>query len=839
MARNRRQSLTDKLPYWGNQNGVVITRQKTVEFAVEFTMPSAAEVTQERREAISALLHQIIIQVVPEHHRIRFIMESGPLNENQMIKVAEGQTTDNELLNYMREENAAIMEKRRQNGALSSWRFFIVVRLDIKPMKFGVPVPYAPQELQRLVRRANNLSSQLVSTLGAGGFEARPLRGQEAFELIWRWYNPAYASSRAPLFKSLINIPNMKQDELRKTMKVYSNSMREQVAESDIDTSRIDCLNVGGRYVQTINVVGSGQRTFAGMSEQLIRRLSGHQVYYIIDLEHLKQAAERKSLNNAAAGAVVNSQDASLGTPDMGNAAVVGNIAATLNRMMSGDEHVFEYGLSIVLIARDREELEYMKEIARTELSQMSGARTVLGTTSNIEQYTKNLAPFSGQNNAYMYKAFSGNVVHFIPCVGPWRGSDKPVALFRSRWGTVTGLNPADGTLNYGTLIVGSAGSGKTFFTQAWATRTASLGADLIVVDQKRDYESFFEALEGQFIPFAPGEMVNGQVVRYNVFELPEGEYEPTEEHKLFLMAFLTALLGGRELDGPERAILTSAIQLAYQNAKTVNNQGEVSYTEVTLGSFVRTMTELNAVGEISVREDLEAQQIIKRLNMSLQTYLGNTVLGSFLDGHSTVRMHNKYLYFDISKMRDDPALMRIALLMVMKQIDRLMRIDPARIKVAIIEEIGVLFQIPEALQFVASLYKLGRAYNLWPVGVTQEINDFRKGQSLINNTSQFIIGKVSAEEARTVVEVLGLKPASLDLIQSLGGQKGVYREYLAMVVKESGMTGDVIQFYPTKTEYWTFTSDPNDKAVRNAAIERHGGNVLEAVKSLTGKTGS
>ena len=364
------------------------------------------------------------------------------------------------------------------------------------------------------------------------------------------------------------------------------------------------------------------------------------------------------------------------------------------------------------------------------------------------------------------------------------------------------------------------------------------IGADIIIVDQKRDYISLVSAMEGQFIPFSPGEMVDGKAVRYNVFELPPGEYTPTDEHKIFLMGFLTALVGseGKELSGEERSILTAAIELAYQNAYTANAQGEVTYQEVTLGSFVNTMTEMNNVGGVSLREDPHARGIVNRLNMSFQTYLGNTALGSFLDGPSTVEMRNKYLYFDISKIRDDPALTRIALMMVMKQIDKRMRVDPARIKVAIIEEIGVLFQIKEAQQFVASLYKLGRAYNLWPVGVTQEINDFRKASGLINNTSQFLIGKVSAEEAETIVDVLGLSPAAHQLILSLGGEKGKYREYLAIVVKESGMTGDIIQYYPTKTQNADFSSDPNDRARRDQAVAQHGGNVLAAIQSLTGR---
>ncbi|ASN83285.1 VirB4 family type IV secretion system protein [Deinococcus ficus] len=834
--RNRRQSLTDRLQYWGIRDGVVITRQKGIEFGIEFRLPSAAEVTDPVREQLATLLHQIMVQCVPEQCRGRLIIESAPLNENQLVKASEGQNVDNELLKFLKDENNRIMEKRRVEGMLSSWRYFFTVRLDNRQKKIGRPVPFMSTELDPLVKRAISIRTQMVNMMDAAGFEARSLTGQEAFGLIYRWFNPGLAASREPLFKSIFKGLNASRDEIRKDLTLYSDSMREQVTNSEVDSTRIDALVVGDRLVQTINMLGVGETTYPGMSERMLMRLSGHHVYYILDLEHLKQSDERKKLNDAARGAILATQDASMGTPDLGNVAVVGGLSNILQRMTAGEERVFRFGISMVLIARDKSELEHMKEIARTEMSMMGGAKAAYGTFQNIPQYFDRLAPLNAQTNEFMFKAFSSNVIHFIPLVGPWAGSNKPIALFRSRWGSVTGINPSDGTLNQGMLIVGSAGSGKTFVTQSWAAQMAAVGADLVIVDQKRDYESFISSLEGQFIPFAPGEKVDGKVVRLNAFELPPGEYVPDEQHKIFLMGFITALLGSGELPPQDKAIITAAIEQAYATSYTINAAGDVKHSVVTLSTLVTAIRELNAVGTVSLKGNTEAQSIINRLTLSLQTYVGDTAMGSFLDGESTVEIKNPYVYFDIAKIKDDPSLTRVALLLIIKQIWERAKKNRDKPKVAIIEEIGVLFSIPEALAFVASLYKLGRTYNLWPVGVTQEIGDFQKGKGLINNTSQFLIGRVSAEEAETVAEVLGLNSASLDLIRSLGGQKGVYREYLAMTIKESGMTGDVVQYFPNPIEYWMFTSHPAEVDRRQKTVELHGGNVLAAVKSLAGR---
>jgi len=525
-----------------------------------------------------------------------------------------------------------------------------------------------------------------------------------------------------------------------------------------------------------------------------------------------------------------------MGTPDPGNAAVFGGLANVLSRLTVGEEHVFKFGVTMVLIARNKEELESMKEVARTEMSMMGGLRAAYGNFQNIPMYLDRLAPMNAQNSDFMFRSFSSNLVHFIPQVGPWRGSLNPIALFRSRWGSVTGINPSDGTLSQAMLVCGSAGSGKTFLVQSWVTSMAITGAEVIIVDQKRDYLSLISALEGQFVPFFPGERTaSGQPVRFNAFELEPGVYEPDEQHKLYLVGFITALLGGKELPASDKAIITATIEQVYATASTTNSQNETTFKPVTLSGFVKTMRELNRVGTQSLKGNDAAATIIKRLTLDLQTYMGTTTLGTFLDGESTIQIRNKYVYFDISGIGEDESLKRIALLLVTKLIWDRAKVDRSVPKLAVIEEIGVLFSIPEALKFVSQLYKLGRSFNLWPVGITQEIADFQKAKGLINNTAQFLIGAVSEEESHMIVDLLGLPGASLDLIRSLSGQKGVYREFLAMTRKGDGMTGDVLQFYPNKIQYWMFTSNGPESARREREIERQGGNVLAAVKVLAG----
>lgn len=837
MPKNRRQSLTDKLPHWGNENGVILTRQNAVEIGIEFTLPSATEVDSEGRDQIASVLHQILLQDIPENHKARLVIERCPLNAGEMLQTHAQADHDNPVITFLYEENERQMDWRRRQGGLMALRYFLIIRMNTRRTTFGRPVSNTVARKNKIRMRAEQRASTVMASMHAAGFGAQPVRGQAAAELIHRYLNPGMAASQARLFKAQPLMPAASRQQLQRNTEIYSNSFREQLTESDIDTSEVGFLRVGDRLVTTINVVQPatpGSMTHAGMCERLLNKLSSTHMYLIMDFDHVHQANESKKLANNAAGALVAADDTTFGTPDMGNQTVINAKSATLNRLKGGTEHVYRYGISLVLIARDETELETAKQDAISEIAAMSGSRTIMGNTANIEQYTKALIPYSGYENSSMFQQFSIHMAHFFPTISPWVGNQDPIETHRTRWGTVIGLNPGENQ-NYGTVIIGAAGSGKTMLNQVKLSRYAMAGADLIVVDPKQDYADFFQVIGGQVIPFTPGAVVNGKVVRYNAFELPPGADEPDEDHALFLMTFLQALLKGRQLTTTEHAIFTKTIQLVYKNAVSRNALGQVSRQVVTLGEFVRTMTQLNSVGQISLQDFPEAVTTIQELNLAFQSYLGKTPLGSFVDGESTISITNRFCYIDLSTIKDNDDMRRLAMVMLLRLINTRMREDRTIIKKVIIEEIGVLFQIPGTQEVVERLYKIGRSYRMYPVAVDQEITGFEQAKGILNNASQVIIGKVTPDQARQIGRVLNLNDTTVNLINSLGGKDGLYREYVVLNYGQNATQGEVFQLWPNRFEYQLFTSKGLEAEARKTAIRKTGGDVFQAIKNMLG----
>lgn len=838
MPRNRRQSLTDKLPHWGNLNGVILTRHNAVEIGIEFTLPTIVEVSHSRRDQVADVIHHILLNDVPEKHKARLIIERCPLNKTEMVIPPMHGTQDHPIISYLHEENSRVLDERRREGLLMSLRYFLIIRMDTRRTRFGRPIPKSVGAVEKIKYLANQRAATVVASMHAAGFGAHIVRGQAAAELIHRYLNPGMAVSTPPLFKAQPALPAASRQELQRNTEIYSGSFREQLTQCDIDTSEVAYLKVGDRLVNTISIVKeapSGTLTEPGMCERLLNRLSSNHMYLIMDFNHSHQATVSKKMADKAAGAQLAAEDTTLGTPDMGNATVLNQKFATFNRFKQGNEHVYRYGINLVLIGRNERQLEEVKQDALSELANMSGGKATMGNTANIEQYTRALIPYSGHESGSMFEQFSTHMAHFFPTISPWKGNDNPIEMYRTRLGTLIGLNPGQNQ-NYGTLIIGSSGSGKTMLTQTKLWQYAAAGADLIVVDPKQDYADFFQVLGGQVIPFTPGAVVNGRVVRYNAFELPEGADEPDEDHALFLMVYLRALLKGRELTTTEHAILTKTIERVYRNAMTVNTAGEITREVVTLSRFVKTMTELNSVGQISLADFPEAVKTIQELNLAFQSYLGSTPLGSFVDGESTISINNRFCYIDLSTIKDNEDMRRLAMVLLLRLINTRMRVDRSVIKKVVLEEIGVLFQIPGTQEVVERLYKAGRSYGMYPVAIDQEIGGIEHAKGILNNASQVIIGKVTPDQADEIARVLRLNDATRDQIKSLTGKDGVYREYLVINYGPEKTEGEVFQLWPNLFAYTLFTSKGAEAEERRKAITRADGDIFQAVKNLLRK---
>lgn len=825
------QSLTDQLPYQGIRDGVVFNFDGTYEFGLEFFLPSRAQVPDSIRDNLTERLRLALIQSLPQRARARIIIESVT-STDQMIRRHRGSVrTQNELLQLIADSEFDNLEKSRLRGEITEKRYFLTVRMPHR--KKALNSSYSEREINEILQGIRSVQEQLSNMMVVGGFPCLKMTTQESFSLIWRYHNMGFNSSKPPLYREHFNTGNYSLKDIAADPALQVPTTRSQIAESAIDNSRFYALVVGDRLVSAVSLVEVGESTTPGMLERLIERLGNRNFYLNIDIDYLYQADVRRKLSNDARGLAIANEEATVGgIPDVANQAIADSFNQALYELAASEEAVFEFGVCCMLIARDRDELESMKEITRSEISMLAGARANVGSVQNIVQFMA-LAPFGGKNNEFMFKSMSRNVSDLIPLMGPWYGQVNPMVLYRNRLGGLTGVNQSEEVLNYGKLVIGGAGSGKTFFMQNDIINFHMRGGEVMITDIKQDYLTTVQALKGEVVIIRPGAIVPGTDLKVclNAFKLAPGELEPDDNQRLFLSAVFDCIIEPDPLTrDTEKAIQEAAVTNMYRLNKARLERGD----ELTLTDFLKSMKALNQIGTEPIGKDVRT--LIDKMALKLQSCTGESLLGSFLDGHSTVNINNKVVYFDISALKEDPKLSQVGLLLVTNLIWQRAKSSNRKIpKMAVIEEAGTFFGNPDAVEFVRRLYKVGRAYNLWPVAITQEIGDFRKAKGLINNTTSFVIGRVKEEEAREIVDVLGLNSGVLDMIMSLRVVQGQYAEYVVLVDKDRGLEGDIVRLEPSRVLYWMSSSKPADQALREETKLKYSGNLVSAIKELAG----
>ena len=284
---------------------------------------------------------------------------------------------------------------------------------------------------------------------------------------------------------------------------------------------------------------------------------------------------------------------------------------------------------------------------------------------------------------------------------------------------------------------------------------------------------------------------------------------------------------------------MVSAIEAAYQNALTTYPvaDGEVrqTHTPFYLSDFVTMLRRLPSLGgRAPTKAEREA---IDMLASRLSAFTGTAEMAPFLDGPTTVNIANEVTSFNISAMRDEKArtLRRIGMLLLVDAVWRDGINNPHLIKYAVFEELGAMAEIEEAAVFVAEIFKVGRKYRFYPVGISQEIADIENMKGIINNSALVLIGKVQPGEAEKIVDTLKLSQAILDNLLTLGGGTS-YREYVALLyLSNDQMVGDVVQNHLTPLKYWMTTSTPTDQIRRDKYTEKLSGNRMGAIMALAG----
>ena len=218
-------------------------------------------------------------------------------------------------------------------------------------------------------------------------------------------------------------------------------------------------------------------------------------------------------------------------------------------------------------------------------------------------------------------------------------------------------------------------------------------------------------------------------------------------------------------------------------------------------------------------------RDVAKDLAMRLQQWTGDSALGRFVDRQTNVPVSNaRVVYYDTEGVRKHPQLRIVGTLLINNLVFQRVQQRLVRKRRSSSTRLGALIKESEAGKaFVEELFRRLRTTGSGALLITQSYADVIDIPGIVNNAPMMFGLKVNAQERELWQRSLKLPEDVMTLAQRVTSEKGNFAEALCIIRRGDGYVGNIIAIHPTKTDYWTFTTDNVDKAKREAKIEEHG----------------
>ncbi len=197
-----------------------------------------------------------------------------------------------------------------------------------------------------------------------------------------------------------------------------------------------------------------------------------------------------------------------------------------------------------------------------------------------------------------------------------------------------------------------------------------------------------------------------------------------------------------------------------------------------------------------------------------------------------------KFIVFEIDKIKDDPILFPIVVLIIMDVFLQKMRIKKGR-KALIIEEAWKAIASPTMAEYIKFLYKTVRKFHGIAGVVTQELNDVIDSpivkEAIINNSDVKILLDQSKFKDRydDIAAILGLTPIQKQQIFTINALNNHdNRNYFKEVWICRGQNSDVFGVEEPPECYWAYTTERAEKEALKIYLS-HYGSMQEAITHI------
>lgn len=577
-------------------------------------------------------------------------------------------------------------------------------------------------------------------------------------------------------------------------------ALRDFIAPSSIEYQKTH-FQLGTRYARTYYVYGYPRQLTTGwmssmvnMDEVMDLSLYIYPVESQVVLDNL-----RKKVAQLEAGLQLDAEKGRVRDPAKQSAIL--DAEEMRDKLQVGEERFFRFGFYFTLYGSSMDELEFIAHKVESVLGQQlvyskpASSQQEQGLNSTVPQFTDQLQIRRNMNTGAISTSF------------PFTSSD-----LSQDSGILYGINMHNSGLvifdrfsleNGNSVVFAKSGAGKSFTVKLEALRSMMMGTEIFIIDPENEYQRLCEAVGGTYVRLSLS-----STTRINPFDLPQ--VIDTEEadnalrsNLITLHGLLRLMMGGaasqmaggsgaggvnvNALAPSEEADLDAALIETYAKAGITNDPLTHTGVPPTISDLYDTLLHMGGNGP--------------QLAQRLRKYTSGTFAGIFSQ-QSNVNINNSMVVFNIRDLEDE--LRPVAMYIVLNYIWNRTKSDQKK-RILIIDEAWQLMKYEDSANFMFSLAKRARKYNLGITTISQDVEDFmgsRMGRAIVSNSSMQLLLKQSVSAVDVLADVFKLTSEERKRLSQFPVGQGLFF---------AGQNHVHIQVAASGTEQSLITTNPNE----------------------------
>lgn len=529
-------------------------------------------------------------------------------------------------------------------------------------------------------------------------------------------------------------------------------ALRDFIAPSSIEFSS-SFFQIGTRYARTFYVFAYPRQLYTGWLSSMIN------IDEIMDISMMIYPVEsqvvlenlRKKVGQLEAGLQIDAEKGRVRDP--GKQAAITDAEEMRDKLQVGEERFFRFGFYFTIYASSMDELEFVSHKVESLLGQQlvyskpATSQQEQGLSSTIPQFTDQMQIRRNMSTGALSTSF------------PFTSAD----LTQDN-GILYGINMHNSGLvifdrfsleNGNSVVFAKSGAGKSFTVKLEAIRSMMFGTEVVIIDPENEYQKMCEAVGGAYVKLS----LNSNT-RINPFDLPK--VVDTEEAdnalrsnlitlhgllRLMMGGAQTQLQGGNAVTTPalspvEEADLDAALIETYAKAGITNDPLTHNSPPPTINELYDTLLHMGGTGP--------------QLAQRLRKYTSGTFAGIFSQ-QSNININNQLAVFNIRDLEDE--LRPVAMYIVLNFIWNKTKTDQKK-RIMIVDEAWQLMKYDDSANFLFSISKRARKYNLGITTISQDVEDMmasKMGRAVVANSSMQILLKQSPSAIDILADVFKL----------------------------------------------------------------------------------